>query len=96
MALTVRRGHWRYKVDIGHFRSTDQKVAGSNPAERAKSPGETLTLSTCVSNIANNPLQDGLKVLRIVPKRIFRKANKSVQRRRIGRDRLRLDETASF
>jgi hypothetical protein len=27
----------RYIAHIGHFRSTDQKVAGSNPAERAKS-----------------------------------------------------------
>ena len=96
MALTGWDGDWWHLADIGRFRSTDQKVAGSNPAERAKSPGQRLTLSTCVSNIANNPLQDGLKVLRIVPKRIFKKANKSVQRRRIGWDRLRLDETASF
>ena len=26
MALTVCGGHWQYKVDIGHFRSTDQQV----------------------------------------------------------------------
>jgi hypothetical protein len=34
-ALRETSGHSRYMTDIGSFRSTDQKVAGSNPAERA-------------------------------------------------------------
>ncbi len=46
-------GHCRYMADIGQFRSTDQKVAGSNPAERAKSPGQRAVKSSCGRNRAN-------------------------------------------
>ena len=42
--LSESHGQSRYMTDIGHFRSTDQKVGGSNPSERTKSPGQSIVV----------------------------------------------------
>jgi uncharacterized lipoprotein YddW (UPF0748 family) len=75
---------------------TDQKVGGSNPSERTKSPGQRLILVVALATIANNTGVVHLNILVKANKWHQQKANNQLRGHWMAQDRLSFDGTAPF